>query len=490
MADWSLLPKDLLELISGRSQTCFEIVHFRSVCSSWRSAIPRPSYRLGLGLNSLLPVFNHKPWFKQCILKRIAVFLFRFQTPFGTDYLLIGVSEGESGEQLFPYLTMADWSLLPKDLLELISGRSQTCFEIVHFRSVCSSWRSAIPRPSYRLGLGLNSLLPVFNHKPWFKQCILKRIAVFLFRFQTPFGTDYLLIGVSEGESGEQVLMCPFHDGSWRYKDVTTLNTLSSQIIFMGFSYNVFFSFFRPSRSRTERYTKRVAFLPLDGKEFAVVAGVIGDLMMYRSFDKGWTKLEGWFQAYGDMVSFKGKFYVVHTSGQGHVFVIEPSFEITEIQAVTLSHEIYDDRLVVSGDELFLVQRFTLGMDCNEYEHSWFRLFRLEEDGQRRWVRINDIKDRVVVLGWDWSLCCSAKELPGMKGNSVVFNEERNHHHESIFVFDLKTMKTSNAFTEWRGYMFGENQESLLSCGILTHRIQNPADGFYDSSSESEIEPQ
>ncbi|XP_048625449.1 putative F-box protein At2g16290 [Brassica napus] len=134
---------------------------------------------------------------------------------------------------------MADWSLLPKDLLELISGRSQTCFEIVHFRSVCSSWRSAIPRPSYRLGLGLNSLLPVFNHKPWFKQCILKRIAVFLFRFQTPFGTDYLLIGVSEGESGEQVSMCPFHDGSWRYKDVTTLNTRSSQIIFMGFSYKV-----------------------------------------------------------------------------------------------------------------------------------------------------------------------------------------------------------------------------------------------------------
>ncbi|KAF3568551.1 hypothetical protein DY000_02011929 [Brassica cretica] len=366
---------------------------------------------------------------------------------------------------------MADWSLLPKDLLELISGRSQTCFEIVHFRSVCSSWRSAIPRPSYRLGLGLNSLLPVFNHKPWFKQCILKRIAVFLFRFQTPFGTDYLLIGVSEGESGEQVLMCPFHDGSWRYKDVTTLNTLSSQIIFMGFSYKVFFSFFRPSRSRTERYTKRVAFLPLDGKEFAVVAGVIGDLMMYRSFDKGWTKLEGWFQAYGDMVSFKGKFYVVHTSGQGHVFVIEPSFEITEIQAVTLSHEIYDDRLVVSGDELFLVQRFTLGMDCNEYEHSWFRLFRLEEDGQRRWVRINDIKDRVVVLGWDWSLCCSAKELPGMKGNSVVFNEP-NNCRESIFVFDLKTMKTSNAFTECRGYMFGKNRASLLSCGILTHRIQ------------------
>lgn len=85
---------------------------------------------------------------------------------------------------------------------------------------------------------------------------------------------------------------------------------------------------------------------------------------------------------------------------------MDKSFQITDIQAVTLSPETYDDRLVVSGDELFLVQRFTLGTYCNEYEHSWFRLFRLEEDGQRRWVRINDIKDRVVVLGCDWSLCC------------------------------------------------------------------------------------
>lgn len=141
---------------------------------------------------------------------------------------------------------MADWSLLPKDLLELISGRSQTCFEIVHFRSVCSSWRSAIPRPSYRIGLGLNSLLPVFNHKPRFEghmQCILKKIPVFLFRFQTPFGTDFLLIEVTDGESGEQILMCPFQNSAWRYKDVTTLNTLNCQIIPLGYYYKVCFAF-------------------------------------------------------------------------------------------------------------------------------------------------------------------------------------------------------------------------------------------------------
>ncbi|CAH8361927.1 unnamed protein product [Eruca vesicaria subsp. sativa] len=397
---------------------------------------------------------------------------------------------------------MADWSLLPKDLLELINARSKTCFEIVHFRSVCSSWRSAIPRPSYRLGLCLKRLLPVFNHKPRFEShtpCMLKKIPVFLFRFQTPSGTDFLLIEMTKGESGEQLLMCPFQDSPWRYKDVITLNTLSSQIIPLGYYYKINFYAIASRRhlTRSENYTKRVAFLPLDGedgnKAFAVVAGVLGDLMMYRSCDNGWTIIKGWFIYYQDMVSFKGKFYVVNKSGRGHVFVIEPSFKITEIQPVTLSHETYDERLVVSGDELLLVQRLTLGMYCEEkYKHSWFRLFRLEEEeeeeGQRRWVRIKDIEDRVVILGCDWSLCCSAKELPGMKENSIVFNESK-YRQERIFVCELKTMKTSDAFTECRGYMFGENRQSLSSCGMLTLRIQQPV--FYDSSSdESEIDPQ
>lgn len=218
-------------------------------------------------------------------------------------------------------------------------------------------------------------------------------------------------------------------------------------------------------------YSERVAFLPMDsedGRDFAVVAGVLGDLMMYRSCDKKWTIIQGRFKEYRDVLSFKGKFYVVDKSGRGHVFVIQPSFEVTEISPVTESHETFVEILVVSGDELLLVQRITPGEYCDEYMHSWFRVFRLEEKGQRRWVRVIDLDDGVVFLGIGWNICYSAKELPGMKGNCIVFIETKLFS-ERVLVFDLETRRISKAVTECRGYIgaFGDNQESLMSCGIV-----------------------
>ncbi|KAL1204484.1 putative F-box protein [Cardamine amara subsp. amara] len=382
---------------------------------------------------------------------------------------------------------MADWSFLPKDLLERISDRFETYFEIVHFRSVCGSWRSAIPKPSYRRGLGVESLLPIFNHNSRFEgetHCELKKIPAFLLRFKTPFGADYLFVGMSQSKSCKQKLLSPLTDSGLASKYGIILNTLSSQIIPLGYYYKINFNALTTNRSRTslQSYSTRAAFLPLGGEngtDFAVIAGVLGDLMIYKSCDKRWTKIEGRFQSYRDMVSFRGKFYVVDTSGRGHVFVIEPSLEISEIQAVTQSLECFHERLVVSGGELLLVQRITPGKFGHEYMHTWCRLFRLEDkEGQRRWVQISDLEDRVLFLGIDWNLCYSAEELLGMKGNCVVFIIKRTTF-EGIFVFDFGTRKTSTIFTGCRDFIgaFGENRESFTSCGIVT--APNPADGFY-----------
>lgn len=141
---------------------------------------------------------------------------------------------------------MADWSLLPKDILELIAGRFKTCFEIVHLRSVCSSWWCALP-PKISLGsLGKRSLLPIFNDNPRFEgdeHCILKKIPVFLLRFETPFGNDYLLAAMSEKKSGKQRLLSPL-ENTYKYKYGVTLNTLSSQIIPLGQYYKVVLLYF------------------------------------------------------------------------------------------------------------------------------------------------------------------------------------------------------------------------------------------------------
>ncbi|CAH8361917.1 unnamed protein product [Eruca vesicaria subsp. sativa] len=365
---------------------------------------------------------------------------------------------------------MVDWSLLPKDLLELINGRFETCFEAVHLRSVCSLWRSAIPRRSYKQSLSVDYLLPIFSDNPRFrgdKNCILKKIPNFLLRYQTPFGADCLIVGISESIYDKQKLVSSLPGFGFTSEYGMVLNTLSSQIIPLDHHYVIKFNATTTIRYITMRrdFSERVAFLSEDGGDFTVVAGVLDTLMMYRSSEERWIKIEGQFRSYQDMVSFKGRFYVVDKSGRGRVFVIEPSLEVSEIRSVTQAHECYWEALVVSGDaELLLVQRFTPRGYHDENMHTWFRLFKLEEGDQRRWVRVSDLEERVVFLGINRNFCYSAKEIPGVKGNCVMFIEPNsNTIPDRILVFDLGTKKTTQDSTLCRGMssMLSENRESV-----------------------------
>lgn len=101
---------------------------------------------------------------------------------------------------------------------------------------------SAVPRPSYKHGFGVDYLLPIFSGNPWFKgdkHCILKKNPKFLFRYQTPFDADCLIVGISQSTSDKHKLVwsLPGFDFTSEYGKV--LNTLSSQIIPLGHNYMV-----------------------------------------------------------------------------------------------------------------------------------------------------------------------------------------------------------------------------------------------------------
>ncbi|CAH8262380.1 unnamed protein product [Arabidopsis lyrata] len=119
--------------------------------------------------------------------------------------------------------------------------------------------------------------------------------------------------------------------------------------------------------------SERVAFLKLhseDRRDFAVLLdGGTTNLVMYRSRNMSWTQVVDHPEtcSYQDMVAFKGKFYVVDSSGWGRVFVVELSLEVTEIPSVRGSQESSKESLVLSGEELLLVQRFTPGWRHGEY---------------------------------------------------------------------------------------------------------------------------
>ncbi|XP_010490153.1 PREDICTED: putative F-box protein At2g16290 [Camelina sativa] len=417
---------------------------------------------------------------------------------------------------------MADWSVLPRDILILIVGRFETSFEIVLFRSVCSSWRSVVPSPRDSRCLGIKTHIPMFVHhsyrgKPRFISpcCTLKKIPVYLVRFNTPFGDDYLLAEVGERRWKPMSMSSPLasHGGLTPKSTILLFNSLTTQIVSLShYYYQINLEFKRYFCLRTGvkwgTTSKTVEYLELnneDRRDFSLLADIEGDMMIYSSLDMRWTEISVSPEKCRDIISFKGKFYVVDKSGWGHVFVIEPSLEVSEIPSVTRSIcKCSEENLVKSGEELLLVQRFIPG-DCYEKDmynwfpfdeshlehmYTWFRVFRLDDEdgGRRKWVQVNDLNDRVIFLGKRINLCCSVQNIPGAKENCIVFIDSVYgiiSESESILLFDLRTKRTTTAFSECRGYMgaFGANLESLLSCGVLT--LPNPANSIYDLFSDS-----
>ncbi|WZZ85577.1 hypothetical protein YC2023_114156 [Brassica napus] len=147
---------------------------------------------------------------------------------------------------------MVDWSLLPKDLLELINGRFETCFEAVHLRSVCSLWV-----------------------RPYLGRVINTDLALTTF---SPFSVATLGISQSTSDKHKSVWSLPGFGFTSEYGKV--LNTLSSQIIPLGHNYMINFNAITTMRYRTMRrnFLEKVAFLPLDsedGGDFTLVAGVL-----------------------------------------------------------------------------------------------------------------------------------------------------------------------------------------------------------------------
>ncbi|CAH8314401.1 unnamed protein product [Eruca vesicaria subsp. sativa] len=82
--------------------------------------------------------------------------------------------------------TFSAWSLLPEELLHIISAKLEDCYDFIHARSVCRPWRSIFPFPSSLLRTRYS--LPSFDKFPRKGRkgfCTLEKFPV-LFRVRTP----------------------------------------------------------------------------------------------------------------------------------------------------------------------------------------------------------------------------------------------------------------------------------------------------------------
>ncbi|XP_048633677.1 F-box/kelch-repeat protein At1g64840 isoform X2 [Brassica napus] len=69
-----------------------------------------------------------------------------------------------------------DWTQLPEELLHIIKDKLEHCFNVIHARSVCTSWRSTFPFPHSLLCPSYS--LPAFGDFPYVSKglCTLEKV--------------------------------------------------------------------------------------------------------------------------------------------------------------------------------------------------------------------------------------------------------------------------------------------------------------------------
>ncbi|XP_019098401.1 PREDICTED: F-box/kelch-repeat protein At1g64840-like, partial [Camelina sativa] len=312
-----------------------------------------------------------------------------------------------------PSSIMSDWSQLPEELLYLISTHleEENCFDVVHARSVCTSWRSAFPFPSSLLWPSYS--LPSFGKFPLESKdlCTLQKIPLFLFRVKTPLDSDaaeYFLggIGRDESEENHMELLPSLLQCSVKVKipgsDPTLLNMLDCQIIPLGHQYRMI-----------GWNLSSMAILPLNKEDkrgqFVVLLNTSRYLLVLTSVEMRWKRLEGVPTSYcTGLITFKGRFYANFLSKQ--IVVIDPySLEVTLLFPSPQEIAPY---LVLSGnDELFLVEVRFPPFGVSDISRFTCRVCRLDEEAGT-WAEVNDLGDCVFFICQLGNVSISAKELP------------------------------------------------------------------------------
>ncbi|KAG7585756.1 F-box-like domain superfamily [Arabidopsis thaliana x Arabidopsis arenosa] len=355
---------------------------------------------------------------------------------------------------------MPNWSQLPEELLNLISKNLDNCFDVIHARSVCRSWRSAFPFPSCLLSL--RYYLPTFAKFPSLSKdlCTLKKIQVFLFRVRNPAAvaasiSEYFLGGIDQDNSNDHMELPSPLQCSVKVKipqsDPILVNMLDYQILPLGYRY-IMIGW--DPESLATGYAG-LAFLPLNkngGEEFIVLLGYCNHLLVLKSAEMRWTRVKKTsIASCKGLVTFRGRFYVTFLNGD--IYIFDPySLEQTLLMP---SQPLRSSKYLIptGNDELFLVEKFNPFPEADILDFNRFtcRVSKLDEEAGI-WVEVTDLGDRVLFIGHFGNICCSAKELPngcGVSGNSILFTNEPGNV-TFAYKYGVHTGRAEDELNIWR----------------------------------------
>ncbi|CAJ2639141.1 unnamed protein product [Trifolium pratense] len=321
----------------------------------------------------------------------------------------------------------ADWSQLPKDLLQLIYKKLNNQFYQLRFRSVCSPWRSSISKNHLN---NLPSKLPSSsNSNNTSRKFPLSKRSIFL--ITPPPNQQTLnpwLIKIGPDSNDQTHLWHPLSRDTQfpLHYPIIDFNQLSVQDLGHEFVIGNFPSrrpFYINRNNSLDTGKVVVCDTWHNGINYCsllLTIHVTGDLAIFRCGDERWTLIPSISEfSYSDVCVFNGRPMAIDISGQ--IVEVRPDLSLD----LVMESGVLDD----DGEGIYdgAVQ---------------FDVFRLDEK-EKKWLHVKNLGNRVLFLGED---CAFSASFIG-NGNCVIFSDTvfRSVHSAElgISVFHLDGRRTS-----------------------------------------------
>ncbi|XP_055806594.1 F-box protein SKIP23 [Solanum dulcamara] len=335
------------------------------------------------------------------------------------------------------------WSDIPKELAERIGNCLDTSIDVLHFRSVCTTWRSSlapfkiIPHFPFEIPFPLDHR-SIYKGRPGYH---LIESTVYLFQ---PLDAD----SIDSPCKGWLIKVIKTADGKLRFLNPLTgrliqdlphhmpkvLNLLDFRVSQVCKSYHV--QYFMPSkpffRDYDVGYVRKIVLLRNHNAgsqrdSFSLMAIDRSDLLCYlKSGDDKWTTLKDASSYIDDIIVYKGNFYAVDRYGDTMKF--DSSFNETAVASRFSDGGRRKKRLVESGGQLFLVDSSSdLGKDVSRE----IKMYQLDEE-QNEWIEVHTLNDGIYFAVNDCCFSVSSRDFGDKycRGNCIYYVKGRVYYDD------------------------------------------------------------
>ncbi|KAK7307450.1 hypothetical protein VNO77_40528 [Canavalia gladiata] len=338
-----------------------------------------------------------------------------------------------------------DWSNLPSELWALIAKHVNSSIDILRFRSVCKTWRSALPLPP-SLTL-ISPRIPILHAGYSLFQTKIYILQPYTSQYPSPSSpsssnSKAFLIKVGQSKTLQIRLLDPFTNSRLSHTNrifpshtsPDHLNFLKFRVIELIEAYTLSFrtrAFYDQDEDEDEdkdvdelRFfmsvpsIRKVMLFPSSHVEGRILFALYNDgkLGVSKIEDENWTILDEGNQLYDDIILYKGQLYVVDKWGT--IFWIDcSSFKLVQFSPLLCGFG-KRKHLVESAGSLYVVDMYMEYVEVVD-----IKVYMLDEEWGR-WLDVKNLGDVLFVLCKDSNFSLSAQDYYGCEGNCIYFYSE------------------------------------------------------------------